>query len=50
MLAIIAITVVVLYVILAAKMPKVALVTSPVATIAFFMLSLAYEAPVAAGI
>ena len=50
MLVIIVITVVVLYVILASKMPRVALITSPVATIAFFMLSLAAEAPVAAGI
>ena len=50
MLVIIVITVVILYVILASKMPKAALVTSPVATIAFFMLSLSSEAPVAAGI
>jgi len=50
MLVIIVITVVVLYVILAAKMPKAALVTSPVATIAFFMLSLTSESPAAAGI
>ena len=50
MLVIIVITVVVLYVILAVKMPKVALFTSPVAMIVFFVLSLASEAPVAAGI
>jgi len=50
MLAIIVITVVVLYVILAVKIPKVALITSPVAMIVFFVLSLASEAPVAAGI
>ena len=50
MLVIIVVSVVILYVILAAKMPKAALITSPVATIAFFILSLTSEAPVAAGI